>query len=58
MKKFLTAVLMAGAFVIGIPAANAISEAEIKKDIEEFQNYFLKRFPGITLADYLSLIHI
>jgi len=42
MKKFLTAVLMAGAFVIGAPAANAISEAEIKKDIEEFQNFFLK----------------
>ena len=43
MKKFLTAVLMAGAFVIGAPAANAISEAEIKKDIEELQNFFLKR---------------
>ena len=52
MKKFLTAVLMAGAFVIGAPAANAISEAEIKKDIEEFQSFFLKRFPGVTLAEY------
>ena len=52
MKQFLTAVLVAVALVIGIPIANAISEAEIKKDIEEFQNYFLKRFPGVTLADY------
>ncbi len=52
MKNILTAVLVAGAFVIGVPAANAISEAEIKKDIEEFQGYFLKRFPGVTLADY------
>ncbi len=52
MKNILTAVLVAGAFVIGVPAANAISEAEIRKDIEEYQGYFLKRFPGVTLADY------
>ena len=52
MKHILKAVLVASAFVVGVPAANAISEAEIKKDIEEFQNFFLKRFPGLTLADY------
>ena len=34
MKHILKAVLVAGAFVVGVPAANAISEAEIKKDIE------------------------
>lgn len=53
-KKFLTAMVAAGVFTLTIPVANAISESEIKKDIEEFQGFFLKRFPGVSLEDYVD----
>ena len=70
-EKILTVVITAGILVLTMPPARAISEAEVKKDIEEFQGFFLKRFPGLSLEDYvdgvnalpqyaerLSLIHI
>ena len=52
MKKLVSLSLAAGIALVGASAVQAISEAEIKKDIEEFQGFFLKRFPGLTLADF------
>lgn len=52
MKRLLSLALAAGVAMAGASAVQAISEAEIKKDIEEFQGFFLKRFPGLTLEDF------
>ena len=52
MKRLLMLSLAAGIAMTGASAVQAISEAEIAKDIEEFQGFFLKRFPGLTLEDF------
>lgn len=52
MKRLLMISLAAGIAMTGASAVQAISEAEISKDIEEFQGFFLKRFPGLTLDDF------
>ena len=52
--KILTLVITTGILVLTVPLARALSEAEVKKDIEEFQAFFLKRFPSLSLEDYVD----
>ncbi|MBE30281.1 MAG: sulfur oxidation c-type cytochrome SoxA, partial [Acidiferrobacteraceae bacterium] len=52
MKKLISLALAAGIALIGISTVQAISESEIQQDIETFQGYFLKRFPGLTIEDF------
>ncbi|SVD94166.1 uncharacterized protein METZ01_LOCUS447020, partial [marine metagenome] len=34
------------------PVAGAVTEAEVQADIDNFQGYFKKRFPNVSLTDY------
>ena len=52
MKKLISLVLAAGIALVGVSTVQAISESEIQQDIEAFQGYFLKRFPGLTIEDF------
>ena len=52
MKKLFSLALAAGLALVGVSAVQAISESEIQQDIEAFQGYFLKRFPGPTIDDF------
>jgi hypothetical protein len=46
MKRLLMISLAAGIAMTGASAVQAISEAEISKDIEEFQGFFSETFSG------------
>lgn len=52
MKKLISLVMAAGIALVGVSTVQAISESEIQQDIEAFQGYFLKRFPGLTIEDF------
>lgn len=52
MKKLISLALAAGIALVGVSTVQAISESEIQQDIEAFQGYFLKRFPGLTIEDF------
>jgi len=54
MKKLVSLAVGMGMAVLTASTAQAISEAEIKNDIAEFQGFFLKRFPGVALEDYVD----
>ncbi|MCG6873197.1 MAG: sulfur oxidation c-type cytochrome SoxA [Gammaproteobacteria bacterium] len=43
----LTALVMTTGLVLG-----SVANADPKRDLEEYQNYFKKRFPGLSLDDY------
>ena len=54
MKKLVSLAVGMGMAVLTASTAQAISEAEINNDIAEFQGFFLKRFPGVVLEDYVD----
>ena len=54
MKKLVSLAVGMGMAVLTASTAQAISEAEINNDIAEFQGFFLKRFPGVALEDYVD----
>ena len=59
MKKLVSLTLAAGLALVGVSGVQAISESEIQQDIETFQGYFLKRFPGLTIEDFpVSYTHL
>lgn len=51
MKSLARVIVAAGVALASAPVL-AISEAEIKQDIEEFQGFFKKRFPDVPLEAY------
>jgi hypothetical protein len=58
MKKLVSLAVGMGMAVLTASTAQAISEAEINNDIAEFQGFFLKRFPGVTLEDYADGVNV
>jgi sulfur-oxidizing protein SoxA len=54
MKKLFALMAAAGVMVLASTTTQAISEAEIRSDIAAFQGFFLKRFPSLTLEDFVD----
>ena len=52
MRRRLTWAITVLSVLLLAPVAGAVTEAEVKADIDTFQGYFNKRFPDVALADY------
>jgi sulfur-oxidizing protein SoxA len=58
MKKLITSILAGSLMATTAIAAATPSVDEVTADIEEFQAYFAKRFPGVALEDYQDGVNV
>lgn len=49
--------VIAGALSLCLGAAGAVAAGSVEEDIERFQNYFAKKFPGVVRGDFVNGVY-